>query len=285
MEGLMSDIATVTRSLRTTRLYARLPRLAAALLVVVFAAAGVRAMFATRAKPAPARPAPVVAGDQGAAAFAEGFARAYLTWDAKHPEDRAARLKPYLGTLAGDGGLQPAKDSSQQVAWTSVIGERPERDVRLVTLAVQTTQSMVYLSVPVSRDRRAFLSVNAYPAIVGPPATDARASAPSEDTVDDGRLVDVVTRAMRNYLAGNRNNLLADLTPDALVSLPSDPLRVTSSSDRVTWVARPNRVAVQLDAEDAQKNSWALRYELDVRKRDRWYVRSVQVDPTFRSDS
>jgi hypothetical protein len=133
----------------------------------------------------------------------------------------------------------------------------------------------------VGRDRRGFLYVSDYPALVGPPAIDSNPAPRSEDEVDDDALVDVVDRALRNYLAGNANNLTADLTPDALVSLPTEPMKV-NETDQPTWVVPGRRVAVQITARDARENGWTLRYELEVEKRERWYVRSVQVDPTFR---
>jgi Conjugative transposon protein TcpC len=278
----MSDIASLTRSVRAVRFRARVPRAVAALLALVLIVAGVRATFAPTPKAAAVRTTAVATDDPGAAAFAEGFARAYLSWDAKRPDDRTQRLAPYVGALDADAGLKPGAETSQGVLWTSVVGERREEQARLVTVAVQTTRRLVYLSVPVSRDARGFLAITSYPAIVGPPATNPKARAPEEDEVEDAGLVDVVTRAMRNYLAGNRQNLLADLTPDALVSPPGEPLQVADTNERVTWVVPSRRVAVELDARDASDSVWTLRYELDVSKRERWYVHSVQVDPTFR---
>jgi hypothetical protein len=276
----MSDIATVTRSLRTVRWRARLPRLTAALLALILMVAGLRATFAGPATPPAPRVVSVATGDQGAAAFAEGFARVYLTWDAARPADRERRLRPYVAALEADGGLTPAVGTSRHVTWTATVGERIDSQVRLVTVAAQTTDGLVYLSVPVSRSRRGFLSIPAYPAVVGPPATDAKASPLQEPEVDDDALIDVATRAVRNYLAGSRSNLLADLTPDALVSPPSQPLALTRTGE-LTWVVPSRRVAVELTAQDAQNNTLTLRYELEVSKRDRWYVRSVQVDPAF----
>jgi hypothetical protein len=135
--------------------------------------------------------------------------------------------------------------------------------------------------VPVNRDRRGLLSISAYPAIVGPPATNSKPEPADEDSVEDADLVAVAQRAMRNYLAANRNNLLADLTPDARISLPADPMTV-DGEPAVTWVVAKRRIAVELNTKDRQGTTWTLRYELDVRRRDRWYVRSVQVDPAFR---
>jgi hypothetical protein len=92
--------------------------------------------------------------------------------------------------------------------------------------------------------------------------------------------VTVVERAVRNDLEGADRNLAADLMPDAVVSLPATRLRVSDFGD-VAWLERDRRVAVEVEAEDARESTWTLTYELGVRKRDRWYVRSLQPDPTF----
>src|SRR4051812_29598715 len=111
----MSEIRTATRSLRAARLQARLPRVVAGALALILIAAGLRAAFAATPEPAAVRAVAAPATDQGAAAFAEGFARAYLTWDANQPDLRARLLKPFLGTLAADGGMQPAERTKQGV--------------------------------------------------------------------------------------------------------------------------------------------------------------------------
>lgn len=278
----MSQIVTVARSLRMTRLSARVPRALALLLALVLIAAGLRATLSGPApRAATARPPAPAATDHGAEAFAEGFARAYLTWDAKDAAKRQQALLPYLAGLDADGGLQPADGVSQQVLATSVVDDRRTADGRLVTLAVQTSQRELYLSVPVQRTADGSLAITAYPALVGPPATDDQAQPTQEEQVADTALVTVVDRAIGNYLTGNDDNLLADLTPDALVSPPRERLRVERVAG-VTWVVQGRRVAVALRAADAQRTTWTLRYELDVVRRDRWYVRSAQVDPTFR---
>jgi len=279
----VSDVTT-TRSLRRVRLQARAPRLVAMLVAAVLIAAGLRATLAPRVVSAPAQVTRIAVGDQAAGAYAEAFARAYLTWDARTPDERERRLAPFIASLDADAGLQPAPDTSQSVVWTTVVGQRRSPDAWLVTVAAQTSGPLLYLSVPVARSPRGYLSLAGYPAIVGPPATDDRGTATAGPEVDDDALNAVVARAMRNYLAANRSNLLADLAPDALVSLPSEPLTVTSS-EKATWVVTGERVAVALTARDRRQNTWTLRYELDVRKRERWYVQSVQVDPRFRGGS
>jgi Conjugative transposon protein TcpC len=277
----MSGISTTTRSLRSVRLQAHLPRVCAMAVLVILAAAGLRSALKGPPQPLVTRIVSASSLDQGQEAFAESFTRVYLSWDGADATAREAALKPFLTSgLDEDVGVQPKGQHRQTVSWTSVVGEHPDGKRTLVTVAAQTTNGLVYLSVPVARDTSGFLYVAGYPAVVGPPATDPSASLPLEQPVNDGALEAVVTRAVTNYLARNRTNLLADLTPDALVSLPAQPLTVTDTQ-QITWAIPGSRVAVVVLASDAGGDTLTLRYELTVTRLDRWYVRSIEVNPTF----
>ena len=145
-------------------------------------------------------------------------------------------------------------------------------------MAAQTSTGVVYLAVPVSRGPRGFLRVDAPPAIVGSPPIDRAHEDPAEREVEDGRLVSVVERALRNYLAGARTNLVADLAPDAVVSLPAEPLDVVAV-DPPTWAVHGRTVAALVTARRPNGVELQLRYELEVVRRDRWYLRSIGTDP------
>ena len=271
------------QSLRVARLRARAPRALLTCAVVILCAAGLRAVIAGPSAPVVV-PARTVTGDgdQGARAFAEGFVRAYLTWDGAALEQREQALAPYLADdLDSDGGAAPGTQTKQRVVWTAVLGSHRSGERDLVTVAAQTTRDLVYVDVPVSRNDRGFLAVSAYPAFIGPPATDPHVKRAAEEQVADVDLKTVVTRALTNYLSRTNRNLLADLTPGAVVSLPPQTLEVTDVVD-VNWVAEPRRVAITVNAIDARKVSWTLRYEVDIVRRDRWYVQSLEVDPTFK---
>jgi hypothetical protein len=108
---------------------------------------------------------------------------------------------------------------------------------------------------------------------------NTKAPLADEPEVEDQRLATVARRTVTNYLGRETTNLQADLDPRAIVSLPPSALMV-QSIDAVRWTAA-RRVAVELDAR-AGAVVLRLRYELDVVKRDRWYVRSIQVNPTAR---
>jgi hypothetical protein len=265
------------RSLRALRWRARLPRLLALGCVALLALAGLRAALAPTAAP-PTAQGPTAGADQAVQSFAEGFARAYLSWDPDDPELREQRLSAFLSqALDSDGGFSPS-GLAREVNWTAVVAER--RAVRATTVVVvaEVDRELVYLAVPVDRDERGFMSVAAYPALVGAPASNADIEPPAEEELEDSELRAVCERAVRNYLAGERRNLAADLADGAVVSLPARSLRV-DSVESVTWVAPGRRVAVQLQAEQTGGTQWTLRYELDVMRRERWYVRQLHVDP------
>jgi hypothetical protein len=269
-------------SLRTARMRALAPRLLLYGAIFMLSVAGLRAAISGPAETAAAPPPPPPPVDVGAHAFAEGFTRVYLSWDSGHLEPRQRALDAYMSDeLDADGGLYPDDSSSQNVTWTAAVGTRRSGPRTLVTVAAQTTEGVRYLTVPVTRDDRGFLSVSAYPALVGPPATTGDPDLPTEEEVEQAPLLTVAERAVRNYLGRSVANLRADLTPGAVVSLPEEPLRA-AEPNLVTWVDKPARIAVEVEAEDRAGTTWTLRYELDVVKSDRWYVRSLQVDPTFK---
>jgi hypothetical protein len=264
------------------RTRARAARLLLYALVAILCIAGLRAILSGPPKaPAPrlvARAGP----DQGAQAFAESFARAYLTWDAQRPELRARRLAMFLpDSVAADAGLTPAARTSQNVLWSAVEGVTSEAGKSTITIAAQTSNGVTYLSVPVQRDGRGFMALSGYPAIVGPPAIDrVDIGQQNGQAVDDAALVTVARRALTNYLAGARPNLMADLARGARVSLPEQHLQLTDVSS-TTWVVPNRTVALNVSAQDNRGSAWTLRYELGVTRGDRWFVQSIAVDPTF----
>lgn len=276
----LNDI--VSQSRRAMRVRAVAPRTVFFLLVALFFLIGVRTALQGKPKaPAPQR-IESRGPDVAAASFAESFAHVYLTWDSEHSDRRDQQLAAFLSDdLEGDAGFSPATGTDQEVQWTSVMGSRQEGDSTIVTVAAQTTRGLSYLTIPVQRSANGFLSIVNYPAFVGPPAIDKSATAPDEDDVADDKLKAIATRALGNYLAREKNNLLADLAPEAVVSLPAQPLHVERTQS-VTWVTSGRQIAVTVSARDDTDNEWTLRYELGVEQRDRWYVRSIAVDPTFK---
>ncbi len=273
----MTDVIE-TRSARRTRLAAFAPRVAVYGVLALLAAAGLRSVV----RPGVTPPAPRVteaAGDLGAEAFAQSFVRAYLTWSGDDSDAHQQSLSNFLPTAVTDGGpLVAPGPNAEQVRWTAAVKDvpRPSGD-RLVEVEADTSRGDRYVEVPVA-SAAGFLYVAGYPSLVGPPATTTSATPPSEDDVSDPDLTAVVHRALSNYLDGQAVNLRADLTPDAVVSLPPAPLTVRSF-DALTWAA-PGLAAASVTAVDGDGTTWSLRYELSVVRRDRWYVAAVGVNPT-----
>jgi Conjugative transposon protein TcpC len=273
----------LTRTVRRTRVTRRLgraPGTVALIALLLLAAVGVKATLAPRAvsTPAPHTSAAGV-GNVTQQGFAQSFARAYLSWDAQQPDQHQRQVAPFLsGALDGNGGLQAPSRGQQQVLWTTAIqDQRDAHGDRLITVAAQTTRQLFYLAVPVHRTERGFLVVPRYPALVGPPVSDPGAAPAEERDVSDSGLRAVAQRAVTNYLAGERTDLLADLDPAAVVSLPTAVLEVRSL--RSITKAAGDRVAVEVAAADETGTQWTLRYELTVVHRDRWYVRAIEPDP------
>jgi hypothetical protein len=277
--------ATTTRSARTVRFQARAPRVAFYGLMAILALVGVRSLVAGPPEPSTitqvVRSGPTVA----TTSFAESFARAYLTWPADDRGAREALLAPFLAKgLDSHAGVQPAGGVTQSVQWASAVAAREAGRRTVVTVAAQTNTGLLYLAVTVAVSVRGYLAVVAYPSIVGAPAVDHDLQMPTGDAVDDDALTVVVGRALRNYLAGSEANLRADLAPEAVVSLPTRRLQAGQVDD-LTWATFGRRVATEVVATDEAGSSFTLRYELDVERRDRWYVRTLTVEPTTKESS
>jgi hypothetical protein len=260
------------------RLRARAPRALAAAAVALLAVGGLRAAVED-ASLAPADKRAVPSGDRTVGAFAEAFARAYLSFNPAQPERREERLAGYLSrALDPDAGLVRPAGDMREVEWTAVVDQVQRGRLTTVTVAAGLADETVHLAVPVGRDERGLVAVAGYPALVGPPAHDPAIAAASEDEVEDQGLRAVCERAVRNYLAGERRDLAADLADDAVLSLPGRELDVRTV-EAITWAVPGLRAAVQLQADDPEGGAWTLRYELAVVRRDRWYVRSLHTDP------
>lgn len=269
--------APLARSYARVRWAARAPRLVALALAAVLGAAGLRAALAP-----PDSPRLVIrhqaGGGLAAQGFAQSFARAYLSWDARRPGERERRLAGMVSTALDPGaGYAPPESGSERVRWTAAVGDQPGALGRTVLVAVETSRRLVHLAVPVARDERGRLVVAHYPALVGGPAAAPDVEQPAGHEVADGELRAVVARALGNYLEGEASNLRADLAPGAEVSLPDAPLGLRSVEEITE--AGPGRVAALALAEERGGGQLTLRYELRVVRRDRWYVRSIAINP------
>ena len=260
---------------------ARVPKAAFIIAMAILSVAGLASVL----RGAPERVASLAAEptrDLTAESFAEAFTRAYLTWDAARPERHERAVAVFTSETLGSGaGLSVPARGSQRVTWTATVRDEavsPAR--RLVTVAVQTsTGRAYYVSVPVDRTGRGLFAVRHYPALVGALAADSDTAPADDPDVEDSQLRTVVARVITNYLRRDRTNLRADLDERAVIALPPSALDVRSI-DSISRLA-PGRVAVELRAE-GRGGTWTLRYELEVVKARRWYVRSIQTNPTER---
>jgi hypothetical protein len=271
------------QSVRRARHSARAPRYLATAVLLVFLALGVCAAFfrpAAATLLAPSRPS----ADAPSEDFALQFARAYLSYDAARPGERARALAPYLGNRLSEGaGLQPLH-GTQSVEWIEVASDqRALAGGRLVTVAAQvsTQRQPLYLAVEVRHDPGRPLELLGYPALVGAPAIAAAAPAPNREAVTDPGLSEVVDRVLRNYLSAAAPDLKADLMPDAEVTLPTRRLALEEVQS-LLWLDGPGSGAVLATAiaSDRSGTTYTLTYELGIAYRERPYVDFIEVVPT-----
>jgi hypothetical protein len=280
----MSGIEQITTSLRSARTRALLPRVLVSAVLVVLCVAGLRAILAGTDERAPAATPPPPPVDLGAQGFAEGFVRSYLSWGSQTADEREHELAAYLPkSLDADGGLEPAEGTDQNVLWTTVTGVVREGRRSTVFVLADTSNGQIHLAVPVQRDSHGFLFIADYPALLGAPPIQRDIQGEKGDEVEDRGLTTVVDRALTNYLAGAGENLRADLTPDAVVSMPAQHLRLVQAK-QATWLVAGSSVELIVEATDASQDTWTLHYDVEVQKTDRWYVRSIQHDPTSKED-
>ena len=272
-------VAVTTEPIARVRARARAPRLALFALVGLFAVSGFVRTFIVGphvvASASKTVAAPAARVDVNG--FAQAFARAYLTLDPARVDGHAVALRPFLGgDIDPDAGLSTDGRKTQRVTWTAAVGQdQVARDRTVVTVAVALggQPQLRYLAVPVDRARDGALVIDAFPSFVGPPRRATHFQAPTEDDVQDAALLAVSKRALANYLADAAQNLSADLDRGVALSTPGERLAL-QNVDSTTW-AGPGRVDVQLVARGEGDETYTLRYELAVVKRDRWYVRSL----------
>jgi Conjugative transposon protein TcpC len=278
--------ATVTVTPRSTwriRLARELPRYLLRALSVMGLLAAARFAIAPPRPVLPHSTTPsTVLVDRAAEGFASLFARRYLTWDSRYPEAHRLALIPYLGSsMEVEAGLQPPESGEQQVQWAQVVQARRTSAIELVfTIAVQTDSGgLLYLAVSVVREADGALALGGYPAFVGAPPSTAAVSPGHLREVEDGALVTMVRRAMRNYLAGAASDLDADLAIGAHVSLPGVPLEM-QALDGLSWGQDGHSVLIVVRARDRRGAQYTLGYELDVLSRaGRWEISAIQTSP------
>lgn len=264
-------LAGLRSSARYGRVRARAPRYAFLAFVVLMCGAGVRSIVS------PSVPSAVTTQqgprlDYAEQSFALAFTQAYLTYDSARPEAREEALASFASSGFEIGaGFSPPQSGLQRVQWANVAQvQRPLAGGVIVNVAAKlsTAAQPVYLSVPVDRERAGAIYLAAYPSFVGPPLSTTRSTADQGgEPVNEEEVSALVKRALTNYLAGDAENLSADLADAATVTLPTNQLGL-KGVDQLDWVdgAGGGAVLATITATDARGGAYTLRYEVGVRR-------------------
>jgi hypothetical protein len=276
-----SPVEVATKPIWRIRLTRGLPRYLLYLACLAGLLASARfAIAPPSARPQTARATTGYQPDLAREGFASLFARRYLTWNSSEPQQRGLEASE-LGRGTEPVDLRPPASGAQRVLWTQVVQARiAQPGVRVYTVAAETdAEGLVYLTVPVARLADGRVALAGYPAFVGPPAAGAAQLGEPRRELADPTLSLVVSRALRNYLADSADELSADLTSTARVSLPTRPLSL-ESVERASWTAGGRTVLAIVRAADQHGVEYTLGYELDVSQvQGRWEVAAVQMDP------
>jgi hypothetical protein len=267
--SVQARLAGFRSSARYGRARARVPRYAFLAFVFLMCVAGVRSILL----PSAPSTAPAVSGpplDYAEQSYALAFSQAYLTFDGARPGEREEALAPFAASGFEIGvGFSPPQAGSQRVQWAAVAQvQRPLAGGVIITVAAKlsTTAQPVYLSVPVDRGQGGAIYLAGYPSFVGPPlSTTGTTTDQGGEPVDEGEVSALVKRALANYLAGDAENLAADLAGAATVTLPTNQLRL-EGVEQLVWVdgAGGGAVLATISATDARGGTYTLRYEVGV---------------------
>jgi hypothetical protein len=255
--------------------------------IATFAAIGVLSLAGVRQIVAPPHPititrqvlVPDSTNEAAADAFAESFARTYLTFSGVDTTSHDNAVASYLAPGVDLGqSVVPSTSISQHVTWTAVAGNSPEGEGKVtitVAVALDTDAVLRYLAIPVAEGAGGTLAVTALPAFVGPPPLDSNGAPSDGEDVSDAGLRAVVARALASYLRGDNNALAADVVPGVSIPVPAAPLTLTQT--QAITQATAGQLIVLLSAHDAYGVTYSLRYQVAVVLRDRWYV--AAIDP------
>jgi hypothetical protein len=243
-------------------------------------------------EPAPAQPEPrsVVAGwpDDAARAFAVGFARAYLSYDAERPGAYSRGLERFIAPeLAASMLPQFEPDGRGQVVRDAIVARTARVDDRhaLITVAVTLEAERVstrYLTVPVTHDGEGGLVVSDLPSFAPPPqlARDAAATELEPLTgATRAEVADVLTRFFEAFLAGDSAQLEYLVPAGVRIEALEDPhelVAIASIGQLGASDGRERTVVALVRARDAATGAvYGLRYRLRLVRGDRWYVAAV----------
>ncbi|NLT05166.1 MAG: conjugal transfer protein [Solirubrobacterales bacterium] len=252
--------------------------------VVVVLVRGLSAIIAPDQGQAPdVETASASGGDWEVGAFAVRFARGYFAAPGE-PGGDAARL--YADGVADR--LDPTgRSEGVAVEWAHVARHEPTGQNRvLVTVAAGIAGGRVlYLTVPVARDRQGGLAVFDLPALTAPPglAADAAETATPLTGPDGQAVADLAGRFLRAYVSGGgRAKLAYFLAPSAQITQMPDGLEVAEVGevDEIDTDGPGRTIAAAVSVRDTATGAvFPARYRLGLVREDRWLVASVAGGP------
>lgn len=234
---------------------------------------------------APARTAAPVWPDDEARAFAVDFARTYLTFSERDLGSYVRAVHRFVSPELVDRVVPRLARGSSQRLRDAVVARTERIDTRraLVTVAASVTGRSVatYLTVPVARDDRGGLTVYELPSFAAAPergrveAVESRALEAREQRP----IGDVLTRFLRAYLAGRDDDLeyfVPAGTRIAAVAQPYELVGLDTIAQLGPAGGGKRTVLASVRARDRRTRAvYALRYRVELLRRDRWYVAAV----------
>lgn len=268
-------LETRPQSVRRVQLAARAPRAALLVACAILCAVGLRTVMSGTQAPASVPPIRANAtADTRMESVAEGFARAYLSWDERRPEARIAAIRMFAPAIARDDVDRYVRGprGTQIVLWSAVAADDGEGSARRITVVAQTSSGFTALVVEVRRTATGRIVVADRPAIVGTPPVASAAPDSNQEPLDDDGLQATVTRALTNFLASDRGALAADLLPGSTVVLPAGGLELRAVND-IAWSVPRREVKASVTAALHGGGQLDLTYSVGVvRQAGRWFV-------------
>jgi hypothetical protein len=221
-------------------------------------------------------PAPVWPDDQ-ARAFAQDFARAYLTWPPRGLEHFVApELQSSIVPELRERGPEQAVEAVT-VARTASIDSRRA----LITVAATLESGTRYLAVPVAHDGRGGLVVYDLPSFAAPPALGELTPAPLEPVTGAERagIEDVLNRFFRAFLSGESDDLeylVPAGTRIGALEQEHELLGLVSVALARPAAGRTRDVLATVRARDVETRAiFSLKYRVRLVRGDRWYVAAI----------
>jgi hypothetical protein len=259
------------------------------LAVAIVLARGLVGILATQSRPVSARVADParVWPDEAARAFAIEFATAYLTVDSETGGEQRAALGEFAAPELLDA-LMPALDAEparQEVVSATVAGTvRLDGDRALITVAARARGARsrtVRLTLPVARDAHGGLVVHDLPSLA--PVPRRAQAGPTEGAAilgaERAAIGDVLTRFLRAYLDGDSAGLAYLVPAGTRIAATSGGfalLHVGSLSALEGGTGARRLVLATVHVRERPSGAtYALRYRVELVRRDRWYVAAI----------